>query len=241
MNKHYYLYEIKNLVNNKIYIGVHETYNLNDHYFGSGKILAQAISKYGKHNFTKRILCFTRDRDQAYEIEALIIDEKFVKDSNTYNIKKGGLGGLGWEHTRGKTVVKDKDGTNIMISINDPRYLSGELVGINVNMVNVIDEHGTAIQISKDDPRYLSGELVGVTKGLAMYKDKDGNTYQTSKDDPRVVSGKLVGINKGNSVIGTNLSKRIICPHCNKEGNVGNMKRWHFDNCKFITSTNIST
>lgn len=24
----------------------------------------------------------------------------------------------------------------------------------------------------------------------------------------------------------------IICPHCEKKGNVGNMKRWHFDNCK---------
>ena len=25
--------------------------------------------------------------------------------------------------------------------------------------------------------------------------------------------------------------KRLICPNCLKIGNVGNMKRWHFDNC----------
>ena len=25
---------------------------------------------------------------------------------------------------------------------------------------------------------------------------------------------------------------RVICPHCNKDGNVSNMKRYHFDNCK---------
>jgi hypothetical protein len=24
----------------------------------------------------------------------------------------------------------------------------------------------------------------------------------------------------------------IECPHCGKSGNVGNMKRWHYDNCK---------
>ena len=31
----------------------------------------------------------------------------------------------------------------------------------------------------------------------------------------------------------TPLNKTIIeCPHCNKTGNVGNMKRWHFDKCK---------
>ena len=28
-------------------------------------------------------------------------------------------------------------------------------------------------------------------------------------------------------------NKRIICPHCNKEGGASGMKRYHFDNCKF--------
>jgi hypothetical protein len=26
---------------------------------------------------------------------------------------------------------------------------------------------------------------------------------------------------------------RIICPYCGKVGIISNMKRWHFDNCKF--------
>jgi len=30
-------------------------------------------------------------------------------------------------------------------------------------------------------------------------------------------------------------SKKAECPYCNKTGNVGNMKRWHFDNCKYKT------
>jgi len=25
---------------------------------------------------------------------------------------------------------------------------------------------------------------------------------------------------------------KVTCPHCNKEGGICNMKRWHFDNCK---------
>jgi hypothetical protein len=28
--------------------------------------------------------------------------------------------------------------------------------------------------------------------------------------------------------------KSVQCPHCSKTGNVGNMNRWHFDNCKMI-------
>ena len=27
-------------------------------------------------------------------------------------------------------------------------------------------------------------------------------------------------------------TNNLKCPHCGKSGNVGNMKRWHFDNCK---------
>lgn len=34
--------------------------------------------------------------------------------------------------------------------------------------------------------------------------------------------------NKGMTIT----QKTTICPHCNKEGGLGNMKRYHFDNCK---------
>ena len=30
------------------------------------------------------------------------------------------------------------------------------------------------------------------------------------------------------------LQPKLICPHCNKEGGAYAMKRYHFDNCKFI-------
>ena len=28
-------------------------------------------------------------------------------------------------------------------------------------------------------------------------------------------------------------NKRLICPHCNKEGGASGMKNYHFDKCKF--------
>jgi len=34
--------------------------------------------------------------------------------------------------------------------------------------------------------------------------------------------------------------KKITCPHCNKTGGDNNMKRWHFDNCKKISTKSLS-
>jgi hypothetical protein len=42
--------------------------------------------------------------------------------------------------------------------------------------------------------------------------------------------------NKGKSVPSstTHMNVNVKCPHCHKEGFLGAMKRWHFNNCKKI-------
>lgn len=97
MNKTiYYVYKITNLVNQKIYIGVHKTNNINDGYMGSGKILKYAFDKYGINNFKKDILFICDSEQDMYDIEKRIVNDVFVKDKNTYNLKNGGSGG--WDH-----------------------------------------------------------------------------------------------------------------------------------------------
>lgn len=54
--KHYLIYQITNNINGKIYIGKHETFKIDDNYFGSGIKIQAAIKKYGLENFTKTIL-----------------------------------------------------------------------------------------------------------------------------------------------------------------------------------------
>lgn len=87
------VYKITNTINNKIYIGVHSTSNPQDDYFGSGISIKRAIKKYGNQNFTKEILFDYDNSKEAYLIEFLIVDEKFIKRKDTYNIAPGGRGG----------------------------------------------------------------------------------------------------------------------------------------------------
>jgi hypothetical protein len=86
------IYKTTCLVNDKIYIGVHSTKNLNDGYYGSGKLLNRAIKKYGIENFKTEVLEFFNSKEDAYQKERLIVNENFIKNENTYNINIGGNG-----------------------------------------------------------------------------------------------------------------------------------------------------
>jgi len=67
-NQIYHLvYLTTNLINNKIYIGVHSTYNLDDGYLGSGIGIKNAIKKYGKQNFKRQIIHYCLSEQDAYQ------------------------------------------------------------------------------------------------------------------------------------------------------------------------------
>jgi hypothetical protein len=90
---YYILYKTKNNINDKIYIGVHKTNNLEDNYLGSGKTLIKAIRKYGKNNFKRTIIRYATNEEDMYKLERLYVTERFIKSKNTYNLKLGGEGG----------------------------------------------------------------------------------------------------------------------------------------------------
>ena len=92
--KHYLVYLITNTVNGKIYIGKHETYDPDDDYMGSGKLVKTAQRKYGLDKFTKTVLADFDEPWSMNNMEALVVDEEFVKRKDTYNIKVGGDGGF---------------------------------------------------------------------------------------------------------------------------------------------------
>ena len=92
----YTIYKITNNINKKTYIGKHQTKNLDDGYMGSGKLIRNAIKKYGVENFTKEILhVFDNEHDMDNK-EKELVNEEFVKSSSNYNICEGGKGGFSY-------------------------------------------------------------------------------------------------------------------------------------------------
>lgn len=92
----YTIYKITNLINNKIYIGKHQTNNLDDDYLGSGKMLQRALKKYGKENFKREILFTFSSEQEMNQKEAELVTEDFCAREDTYNICPGGQGGWGY-------------------------------------------------------------------------------------------------------------------------------------------------
>ena len=100
----YIVYITINLCNGKFYIGVHRTNpNTFDGYIGCGiyrasqatkdYVLHKAVRKYGYENFKRTIIKIFPDneegRKQAFELEAILVNETLLKSKSTYNTALG--------------------------------------------------------------------------------------------------------------------------------------------------------
>jgi hypothetical protein len=72
----YTVYKTTNLINGKIYVGLHITNNLEDDYLGSGSQLKSAVKKYGKENFKREIIHLCKSKGECGYLEA---KEQFVR------------------------------------------------------------------------------------------------------------------------------------------------------------------
>jgi hypothetical protein len=103
----YTIYKITNKLDGKIYIGKHQTKDLNDGYMGSGKILRYAIHKHGIENFTKEILFQFDDEADMNAKETELVTEEFCLREDTYNLCVGGKGGFGYINQNGLSPVNN--------------------------------------------------------------------------------------------------------------------------------------
>lgn len=94
--KYHYIYKTTNIVNDKFYIGMHSTNNVEDGYIGSGKRLWYSINKYGREKHICEILEYLPNREALKHREEEIVNEDLLNDKLCMNLTVGG--GYGWDY-----------------------------------------------------------------------------------------------------------------------------------------------
>lgn len=102
-----YIYKTTNLINQKKYIGKHQSSEYDPKYFGSGKILRMAIKKYGIENFINEMIDVADTIQELNKKEKCYIEYyKSVHGANCYNLAKGGDGGNVFEYQSSENKQK---------------------------------------------------------------------------------------------------------------------------------------
>lgn len=205
----YTIYKITNTINNKFYIGVHKTDNPMDSYYGSGIVIQDAIKKHGKQNFKKEILFIFDNAIDAYNKEREIVNEDFVNDPNTYNMQVGGIPSIEWTEER---------------KIKASQRLSG------------INHFSYGKKLSEEHKRKIG--LAGLGRKMSRESIERGAAKRKGKPSP-VKGRKLTDEDKAKKSLAALAREKLKCPHCDKECDPGNAKKFHFENCKVIKPREI--
>jgi group I intron endonuclease len=240
---HYIVYQTTNLINNMTYIGSHQTEDLNDGYLGSGKHLKRAIKKYGKENFKFEILHSFSIKEEMFSKERELVDESFVNDPLTYNLKIGGSGGnpgivgafKGRKHTE-ETKDKIRKSALTQTVTEEKRKKLSE----NNWARKDPDAHKEHMRKIAKMPRSADHNKKVAEANLGKILVNSGNIAKRISAT-ELEFYKNMGWSKGglprkyksNRKTRDQIEFEIItCPFCNKLGKKNAMMRWHFDNCK---------
>lgn len=102
-----YIYQITNQINGKKYIGSSKKDPKDNwSYYGSGKLIKQAIEKYGKENFTKEILI--ESKSNIKELEKQYLERVNAKQNPQYYNMTNDAVGSSFHNKKGRKSTSEK-------------------------------------------------------------------------------------------------------------------------------------
>lgn len=251
-----YIYKTTNLVNGKIYIGQHKHKSFDVNYKGSGKIITQAIEKYGFENFSCKVIEYVNSSKEADEKERYWIAHyrKLLHD-NLYNIMAGGNGNF-YERVSEEVANNTKEKLSKMnregICGNKGRHFTEEhkrKIGLaNKGKKRTLEQIERNRQSKLGKPAWNKGLTKETDERVRKYienKKKYHHTEETKRKISESRKGKCIG-RKISLETRLLLSKKLkgkkkTNEHLEKIKNVLKNKKWIYkDNiCIMIDKNNL--
>lgn len=205
---YYILYKTTNLLNNKFYVGIHQSSSLNDTYLGSGFLITKAIKKYGRKAFTRDIICLFNSIEELRAAEEALVSEDFLSKYRelTYNLSLGG--GFGSEEINGLSFKNHKHSQTAKHKISSARQGSTASPETKSKM--------SANNWSKRNP-----------EAQRLHAIKAGSKLKTKTEEHKQKISEAVK----RSWVGDGGFEQVVCNVCGKQGARNGMRRWHFENC----------
>lgn len=229
----YLVYKYTCIISNKSYIG--QTRDLTKRAAahrksGSGCVaFRNAIQKYGWNNFKLEVLADCLTVEQANELEQKYIIEHCTMAPTGYNLTSGGLNRIVSEETRqkisssnkGKLRPKTKEHRNKIA-----QTLSGRKIPIEI-----VEKRSLLLKGRKKTAEHINKIIVSNTgkKRTEETKLRMSQSHLNRKLSEETKQ-KISKANTGKRW------QQTQCPVCGKSGRSNAMFRWHFNNCRSITS-----
>lgn len=250
---YYTVYKTTCLINNKEYIGVHITRNLNDWYYGSGKALVRALKKYGKENFKKEILFVCDTPEEMFAKERELVNEDYIKRDDVYNLILGGIGShtsiragqdsfmYGRKHSE-ETKQKLREAAKYNRTEEYRKRLSISKQNISEETRKKLSEANSGRKHSEESRKNMkdaakkrmeSPETREKLRQANLGKKASEETKQKISDaqKDRVYAPLSDEMKARISNTVRNLPK-YECPHCKRHFQISHLKQYHLDRCK---------
>jgi hypothetical protein len=226
----YTIYQTTNLINGKMYIGKHQTEDLNDKYLGSGLMLLNAIKKYGDENFIKEILFIFDNEEEMNLKEAELITSDVVLSDDYYNIAMGGYGGA---------IVLKKDNP---LYESTCKKISDSAKSRSLEMSKIVKELHKDKKVGMYGKKQSDNQKISVSEALKGKKQSEEHvrnhreSMMKTFNDPNYVHPNTGKIKTPEQIekmkeISKNRPKKT-CPHCDIQMDERNYARYHGHKCK---------
>lgn len=230
-----YLYIKQHNITKKLYFG--KTIQNPIKYNGSGKHWKSHIKKHGKEQIETLWYCLFLDEESIIEFATNFSIQENIIESNTWTnlVYENGInsGMFGASHSEATKLKMSESSKNMIFTEEHKRKLSETKIG-NKHFLGHTHSEETKIKMSESHIGFTGKSHSEETK-IKIGISSTGRIH--SEETKLKMSDWQKGVPKSEEHKNklSEAAKRrpkVICSHCYLEGDISNMKRYHFDNCK---------